>query len=395
MFMLKVYKNITGYVKFTGKGVFPERFLNLCAKENILVWNPKVNVNEISGCMYINDYKRISKIAKKSCMRLKIVKRIGLPFIVHRYRHRYGIPIGAALFFLLIWYLSGFCFNITISGNTTVDTAKTIQALKECGVYTGRRITDIDTELTRQKFLLNNQEYAWAAINIKGCFVTVELTETTQKQMRNEDTDPCNIIANIEGKILKVKAYEGEVSVKIGEAVAKGDLLVSGIIELTNKTTKFVHADAEVIAQTRHKLKVFVPFKNEEKLLSDKTYKRSVLSVANIDIPLYLGGIDEPYKVKKTEKTYTLGGIDLPFKKTTAYFTKINVKNITLDEESAKQLAIDKMKKKADKELGDTITNEEKGEFSVTDKGVYYTKIFICEENIAITKKILKNPAKK
>ena len=84
MFMLRVFRNITGYVKFYGKGVFPERFLNLCAKENILVWNSKVNVNEMTGCMHIHDYKNIKKIAKKSSMRLKITKKRGLPFLVNR-----------------------------------------------------------------------------------------------------------------------------------------------------------------------------------------------------------------------------------------------------------------------------------------------------------------------
>lgn len=391
MFMLKVYKNITGYVKFVGTGVFPERFLNLCAKENIDVWNPKVNVNEISGCMHINDYRHIRKLAKKSCMVLKIEKKIGLPFIVNRYRHRYGIPIGAVIFFFIIWYLSGFCFNITINGNTTVEKEKIYNSLKQCGVYTGRRTSDIDAEQTRQKFLINNPEFSWAAINIKGCFVTVELTETTEKNMKNTDSTPCNIIARCEGKILRVKTYAGERAVEIGEAVAKGDLLVSGVVELTNKTTKFVHADAEVIAQTRHKLKVFVPFENSESLTSDETIKRSVLSIANIDIPLYLGGVDKPYKVKNQTKTYSLFGVELPIKKTTAYFKEIEKRKITLNEESAKQLAIDKMVKKAEERLGDTIKSKEDGIFKISDKGITYTQVFICEENIAKSKKILKN----
>lgn len=390
MFMLKVYRNIIGYVKFYGSGVFPERFLNLCAKENILVWDSKVNVNEITGCMYISDYKKIRNIAKKACMRLKVTKRRGLPFLLNRYRHRYGIPIGAVLFFVIIWYLSGFCFNITVSGNISTEKVETLAALKECGIYTGRRINDIDTELVRQEFLIKNPEYAWAAINIKGCFVSVELTKTTEKNMKTTDKTPCNIIAAKPGKILKIKAYNGQSAVKIGEAVAEGDLLISGAIELTDKTTKFVHSSAEVIAQTRYKLTVFVPFEAKEKIISDKTIKRSVLSVANIDIPLFLGGIDKPYKVKSETKYYSLGGVELPIKKKTAYFNEITYKKITLNEESAKQAAIDKMKKKAEKKLKDIIKKAENGVFSVTDEGIKYSQVFICEENIAKTKKILK-----
>lgn len=391
MFMLKVYRNIIGYVEFSGKGVFPERFLNLCAKENILVFNPRVDVDTISGCMYIKDYKQIRTTARKSCMVLKIKKRNGLPFIINRYKHRYGIVIGAILFFSVLWYLSGFCFNITLSANAPIDKEKTLLALKECGVYIGRRISHIDTEKARQSFLINNPEFAWSAINIKGCFITVELTKTEEKTIKNKIKTPCNIIAKKSGKILKVKAYNGRVAVKLGEAVAKGDLLVSGAVELTNKTTKFVRADAQVIAQTRYKLRVFVPFKNKEKLYSDKPKKRSVLSIANINIPLYLGEIKKPYIVKSKIKDYKISSVVLPIKKTTAYFTEIYYKDIILNKESAKELAKSKMENKAKKLLKNTIKSSNEGEFFVSNDGVEYTKIFICEEDIAQNKKILKN----
>ena len=391
MFMQKVYKNILGYVKFSGNGVFPERFLNLCAKENILVWNPKVNVNEISGYMRINDYKRIRKIAKKSCMRIKITKRVGLPFLVNRYRHRYGIPIGAVLFFFIIWYLSGFVFNISINGNITADKKEVLSSLKNCGVYLGQRTSNIDAELTRQKFLINNPEFSWAALNIKGSYITVELAQTTEKNEKSDDKEPCNIIAKNDGKIIKIKAYEGKPAVSVGEAVTKGDLLVSGVIELTDKTTKFVHSNAEVTAQTRHSLKVFVPFDNFEELTDEKTIKRSVLSIANIDIPLFLGEISKPYKVKYKTKNYCFFGKELPIKKTTAYFKKISKKKITLDEQSAKQLAIEKMEKKAQKLLKNTIKTKETAVFTTKINGILMKQVFICEENIAKEKKILKN----
>ena len=391
MFMQKVYKNILGYVKFTGKGVFPERFLNLCAKEDIIVWDPKVNVNEIYGCMKTSDYKRIRKIAKKSCMRLKIEQKVGLPFIINRYRHRYGIPIGAVLFFFIIWYLSGFVFNITISGNITENHDKILNSLKNCGVCLGRRISEIDPELTRQKFLINNPEFSWAAINIRGTYITVELSQTEKRNEKNTDKTPCNIIAKNAGKIIKIKAYEGKPSVSVGEAVAKGDLLVSGVIELTDKSTKFVHADAEVYAQTRHTLTVFVPFNNIEKLTEKTGVKRSVLSIAGIDIPLYFGEVEKPYKVKRETKKYSFFGKELPIEKNTAYFKKITKKKIILNEQTAKQLAAEKMKSKAEKELKDTIKTQENAVFTVKNNGILMKQVFICEENIAKEKKILKN----
>lgn len=390
MFMLKVYKNITGYVSFFGKGVFPERFLNLCAKEQILVWDAKADVNEIQGKMYIKDYKSIKRIAKKSCMRLHITKRHGLPFLINRYKYRYGIAIGAFLFFFILWYLSGFCFNITINSTNAINKEKVLNSLEKCGVYIGKRINKIDAEQTRQKFLIKNKDYSWAALNIKGCFVEVVLVKTNPKKMKNTQKAPCNIIAKTDGEILKIKAYNGRVSVKIGEAVAKGDLLVSGAVELSNKSTKFVHSNAEVIAKTRHNLKVFVPFNTTQKLYDKDTKKRSVLTIANINIPLFLGEIKKPYISTKKTKHYSLLGVELPFKKTTAYFKKITNKKVKLNNNQAKQLAIEKMNKKSQQLLGKTIVSSENGNFRFTNKGVYYSKAFICEQNIAKKQRILK-----
>ena len=390
MFMLKSFRYITGYVKFSGKGVFPERFLNLCANNNILVWSPKVKYGELSGYMHINDYKRIRKIAKKSCMRLKIEKRRGVPFLVNRYRHRYGIPIGVAVFFFLIIYLSGFCLNISVVGNDVIKTEELETKLADSGIYLGRRIGEIDADIVRQKFLIQNREYSYAAVNIKGSFITVELVKTDEKQMKNTSKKPCNIVARNAGKILKVKAYDGKVSVKIGEAVAPGDLLVSGVVELTNKTTKFVHADAEVIAATRHKLEVFVPFKTRQKLKSNETITHSVLRVANVNIPLCLGEVKQPYETKKSVKKYKIGGVELPLKRITVDFIKINYKKIRLNEKSAKTLAKQKMERLKNKQLGKTVKSSQKGKFKVTKKGVFYSKVYFCEENIAKSKKILK-----
>jgi len=390
MFMLRVFKNITGYVSFVGNGVFPERFLNLCAKNNILVWDAKADINFIQGKMYVKDYKNIKSIAKKASMRLKIKKRYGLPFLIRRYRHRYGIPIGALLFFLIIWYFSGFCLNISIDGNGDIKKEKILNSLTSSGVYLGARIKNIDALKTRQDFLIKNPEFSWAAFNIKGCFIDVQLVKTEQKPIKIKQKFPCNIVAKTEGKILKIKAYSGRVSVKIGEAVAKGDLLVSGAIELTNKATKFVNSNAEIIAQTRHKLEVFVPFKYKQKVYDETIKKRSVLSLANIHIPLFFGEIDKPYIKKRNITNYSFLNVELPIKKTTARFKEIHYKSVVLNEATAKQLAKDKMKQKIQKQLKDTVKSVESEIFETKPDGILYKKVLICEENIAASKKILK-----
>ena len=118
--------------------------------------------------------------------------------------------------------------------------------------------------------------------------------------------------------------------------------------------------------------------------------KRSVLTIANINIPLFFGEIKKPYIAKQTVKNYSFLGTQLPIKKTTAYFKKIYIKNITLDKSTAKQLAENKMQKLSKKQLKNTIKSVESEKFQTKSNGVFYEKVFICEENIAKQKEILK-----
>ena len=75
---------------------------------------------------------------------------------------------------------------------------------------------------------------------------------------------------------------------------------------------------------------------------------------------------------------------------TTVKFTKYRLKSITLDKESAKILAREEMKKKSEKELKNLIKSSNSENFKETKKGIIFTKVFICEENISLAKKILK-----
>ncbi len=390
MFMLKIYRYITGYVKFSGQGSFPERFLNLCAINSLTVLEPKVEFDKIKGIMSVDDYKKTGPLRRKSCMRIHIDKKIGLPFVVKKYKKRYGILVGVVAFFLTFMLFGNLCLNISVNGNDKYSYEQVVSCLEKSGIEIGMNMSDIEPYQARVKFLRKNPQFSWVAFNKKGCFLTVEISETNPKKMNKTPKYPCNIVAKLPGEIVSIKAYEGALVAKVGNAVGKGDLLVSGTIELTNKTTKFVHANAQVIAKTRRSLRVFVPYKSVQKQVEAKEYTRSVFTLANLDIPLFLGEIKGEYKAKKEIKEYFLLGVRLPYKKTTTTFRKVYKKQIVLSESQAKIRAKEKMQNKAKKKFGNTIKKREKGTYKITDKGVYYTQIFICEENIAKEQKILK-----
>ena len=56
MIVLKIMRWLKGYVDFTGKGTFPERFINVSTKLNIQMWDVKGGDKTLSGSMNLKDY---------------------------------------------------------------------------------------------------------------------------------------------------------------------------------------------------------------------------------------------------------------------------------------------------------------------------------------------------
>ena len=89
MFFKILIYYILGYVNISVEGYFIERFINICISKGILLWNLK---RKKSSFLYANigmkEFKKIKEIAKITKCRVKIERKKGLPFILHRYKKR-------------------------------------------------------------------------------------------------------------------------------------------------------------------------------------------------------------------------------------------------------------------------------------------------------------------
>ena len=93
--LLKIIRFLRGSVDFTASGKFPERFMNITAKNGVNLWNPVPKKNAISASMYLSDYKKIRILARKSRVKTRITAKHGLPFIINRYKKRTGLFAAA------------------------------------------------------------------------------------------------------------------------------------------------------------------------------------------------------------------------------------------------------------------------------------------------------------
>lgn len=391
MLILRLYRWLSGYVIFKTKGGFPERFLNLCVLRNITVWGVRIKDGSLRGKMLCRDYKRIRKIAKMSEAKPKIHKKRGLKFVFRRYSHRYGLALGAVLGILLICMLSNCIWNINISGNSRVDSKIIMAQLKKIGVYEGVRAKNIDTELSRQQLLIAMPQLSWCAVNIDGCFATVDVRETQEKKPEEKTSYPANIIAGRTGTIISIKAYYGVPAVKVGQAVAKGDLLISGTVEDKNGGIVYSEARAQIMAQTVRTISEFVPFEQTGYENISKPFSRKIVTFFGISVPLFFGSVEKPYSVSRSQYIPCVNGKRLPIRVDKAEFVRQREYKYTLTEKQAIEKAQKTVDEKCQKELGGIVKQQIKSDIIRKKDGVQVKCDYKCEENIGIPKKILLN----
>ena len=89
MFFKIMTSYIIGYVYVSIEGYYIERFINICKKNNIIIWNLRKEKNIILFFnVNIKEFKEICKIAQKVNCKVKIINNKGLPFLIHKYKKR-------------------------------------------------------------------------------------------------------------------------------------------------------------------------------------------------------------------------------------------------------------------------------------------------------------------
>ncbi len=253
MFIIKIIRYLLGYVNFRAFGGFSDRFLNLCTRDGIPLWDIKNVKGNISASTTINGYLSIRNSVRKSGMKLKVLEKKGLIFFLKRNKVRVGIVIGLSFFACITTILSQFIWSVSLIGNVELEQDYLLKTFEEHGVKVGAFVRVLDDENIAENVVSEIERLSWASVNRKGTSVVIEVREKTRAPEKYDDETPTNLIASEDGIIVSIDSLYGIEEVKPGSAVIKGDLLISGIVPYADGTESFVHADGYVKALVKYK----------------------------------------------------------------------------------------------------------------------------------------------
>ena len=374
-----------GYITVGFYGDFAEKILNLCVSHHISIWNSRLCKNGIETCVFAKDTRKLRIIVRKSKVKVKILKKSGLPFKIAKHKKRTGLFLGAVLFILFLEFMSGFIWNIEIVGNSKVKSEEILSLCKDIGIYEGVRADSIDARVCREKLLLKSDKLAWASLNVEGCLLTVNVTEITDADKNG--SEPCNLKASADGIIKKIDVTQGNCVVKVGDTVKKGDVLVSGVLEKANNT-QFVHSAGVIKAESTRIFESKGKFQKTVKENNGKVKTKYALEIFTVKIPLFLGGESEEYysetKIKKAE----LFSKSLPLKLYKRKFIFYEERVIKLSQESLlNELEADIQSQIESLDLKSyTVSRTEK---NVSSDEICLIKEIKATENIAVEDEIL------
>lgn len=310
--ILKIIRWLRGYVTFEIIGRFPERFINLSVRQGFFIFSAKPFTDRFIASLLISDYRHIRYIARKSSVRLRICERHGFPFLLRRYRRRAGLMVGLLLFLVITLSMQGFVWSIDINGINTISESHLIEILNEKGLFCGARKGTIDIGALQRSVMTDIKEIGWMSVNIIGTKAEVEIKEKELKPHILEADVPCNVKADMDGRIISMNTKYGKAVVSPGSAVIKGSLLVSGVLENPSGDVSFVHADAQVIAQTQRAVSFSLNRKGITQV-PQSTVNRYKLMFFQMEIPLKLASVRGDTTSRIQRDNLQLNKTNIPF----------------------------------------------------------------------------------
>ena len=238
MLLVKLLKYFRGYVRIKLEGYAPERLLNLCNANQLLIWKVENRGVFYELCIGIKDYHRLRPFARKTGTKITLLEKRGLPFFMNRFRKRKMFFSGMLFSFLLVYAMSFFVWNIHVEGNVTQSNEEILQSLESMGITHGIRKSKVLCEAVETSLRKTYPNMLWVSAELRGTRMILLIKENEDQDIvsaiEEKDTDPVSLVSDVAGVVESMIVRQGTPMVSIGDKVTPGQILVEGYYEIKN-----------------------------------------------------------------------------------------------------------------------------------------------------------------
>lgn len=367
--MGKIYEYLRGSYKVSAGAESVCRALNILMKNNVPFYAVRAEGEDIVSFRLEPDaYGKYIALTEKLTLENEKTERCGLFFALSAYKMRIGFFIGAVLCAALLAASSFFVWDINVTGQTGLSEREILETLEGYGLYIGAYIPNINTERLENELVIDTEELSYASINLRGTVAEVVVREEKVKEVEDISA-PSNLVANCDGQIEAIEVRGGVPTVKKGQIVKKGQLLVSGVIDSQAVGYRLVRARGEVYARISRSFKAEIPLLSEKKAYTGEKKTKTTLKIFSKKVNLFANNdiSYEKYDTIEEEKRICLfDRIELPVFVVKTTYSEYVGETERISEEKALLLARKELARQTEQTLSETqiLAREERTEIN-------------------------------
>lgn len=321
------------------------KLINAVRKRRIQFYGLCYRDGRLYGYIRSRDMDKLCSISHELGYECTVTDVSGLRYQTSGYSRRFGLPVGFLLSLLTVAFLADRVMMIEIGGNENIPDEKILTLLSTVGIYTGSSISSVDLREAERDILSMEKDIAWIGIRHSGSRVVVEVDELKEIPEMERKNTPCNIIASHDAQIKSVRLYSGMLIPMVGDAVRKGDVIVSGVVETKYGRSFYVHSIAEITGEYTEKMTFSVPLQCEE-MVDDGEKNVTAVSLFGKRIIMPFSEKISGYHEYSEEETFLkLGRITFPISKITMHYRLKKPVIVTRTEDEAERLLTERMKR--------------------------------------------------
>lgn len=281
-------RRIKGSLRYELCGVQPEALLNACAMEGLGFSELSiVDAYTLRLTVAESDRARFEALAPRCRCELRLLEESGGRKDRRLLRRRLPLLLIALAVLLTLLLSSLFIWEIELKGGEELSRGELLRALEECGVSPGVFWPALDADAVRARMLDKLPELAWMTVNVRGSRATVLLLPRSEKPEIYREDDAADIVAGGTGIILRMSVLSGKAVVQPGQAVLKGETLVTGLLDSLANAPRAVRSRAEILAETCYEIMAVSPAQTAKTAGEGRTLRRFALCVGKTRVNFY------------------------------------------------------------------------------------------------------------
>ena len=324
--MDRLFRWFLGYIDVRLHGRQINRFINLCSRNGIHLWNISHDIEHfIRVCFRLKDFYLLKPFLRKTKTKLRILGRHGFPFWCHRHPHLKWFPVLLLVIICLLIYSRTFIWEIQIHGAEKVSEYELLKVLEEHEITVGKKSSHLDYSKIEYEIRNRFADIGWVSVYMLNTKLCIDIRESLYGEFEDNISDGqrYDLIANKDAYIHTMVTRYGTAIVGPGTFVKKGDLLVAGIYQVLDdsglvKLTPKTRAESYILGDVVYEF--YFPITELEIMalkISDHYNDVALFRMGNDKLKFYIDELekndvlilDQMLKIEKKEKSIVVHGI--------------------------------------------------------------------------------------